>query len=136
MLRFSGIFTMRQSFTIFCQSLNIHPGKVAPGSPSLCYSSKYRPEILSRFTPFTFFYQSFPFGFLYCWSFDPSNLQKRQNICSISLVFLGLGVLTHPMLHGGSKPPEFENFLKIKVKHFDGLQLRNTERLLLRWGNH
>jgi hypothetical protein len=92
---------MRQSFTIFCQSLNIHPGEVFSGSPSLCNSLNYRPEIFPRFIRFAFFYQSFSSGFLYCWSFGSSNLQKRLNICSISLVFQGFGVLTLPILPVG-----------------------------------
>jgi hypothetical protein len=103
--RFQGIFTMRQLFNILCQSQNIHPCEVVAGSPSLWNSLNYRPEILSRFTRFTYFYQSFSSRFLYCWSFDPSNLRNGTGNSGYLQNFQYLGVLTQPVLPGGSKPP-------------------------------
>jgi hypothetical protein len=95
---------MRQSFTTFCQSLNIHASEVVHGFVSLCMAFNYITECISLNVQYIFIYQSSLWEFLYCWSFGPSNLQKRPNISSISLVFPGLGVLTQPLLHGGPKP--------------------------------
>jgi hypothetical protein len=54
--------------------------------------------------------------------------EKAWGILFYRMFFQGLGVLTQPMLPGGPKPPENEEFRKINVKEIYCLQVRNTER--------
>jgi len=107
---------MRQPFTFLCQLLNIHPGKVVHGSASLCYSLNYRSEILSRFTRFTFFYQSFSSQFLYRWNFGPSNLQNGSANSVLSYAFSGPWSFDPTCAPGGSKPPLNEGLAEHKCK--------------------
>jgi hypothetical protein len=115
--RFLELFTMRQSFTISCKSQNIHPGEVVAGSVSLWNALSYRHEIFSSFIRFAFFYQFLSSGILYCWSFDPSNLRNGTGNSGYLQNFQYLGVLTQPVLPGGSKPPGKSEFLKNKSQH-------------------